>query len=923
MKEKVKKIVTRRLVVIFFLIIYALIMIVATRSAYLNYKEIGEQYVSIFYKNLKTQFLVLGVSFLISYVIIYVSNVLLRKSLKELFEKDEKPMPKLPNKSISFIVSFIIAFLCKGIFTEKFLFFTNVAQFGITDPVFGLDVSFYVFQIPFIKTLLVFLLVFFVILTIYICAYYIITINVCLNGVDAETLRKNKFLKQVFMNLFIIATLVAGLMVLSSQEIVTGNLLTLKDENKTELVGAGITEIKIKVIGYRLLGVVILFSLFRVIKHLKNLKVKKIITSMFITPIYLVALFVVMTVFQYVYAERNELDKQKAYIEENIRSTRQAYGIRIDEKEVDNTSNLSDETIKNNADLLRQLTIIDEETTLANLAEYKDNEGYYTYQSTQLGRYTVNGKTRSLYITPREIISGANRTYNNKTYQYTHGYGVVISESTITDKTTDGIAYVQSKYKDEENKIKVEEPRIYYGMATNDIAVTNVNGKNEFDYPISTTLYETNEYQGDGGINANLFDRIVLALANQNYKLVYNPNVTSSSKILLNRNIRERAKVLLPYLIYDESPYMVITDSGELKWVLDAYTTSNSYPFSQKTTISVEGKNKEINYIRNSIKVIVDAYDGTTKFYITDYSDPIAKLYYKMYPEIFAGKEEQIPADIQKNIVYPEFLYSVQAKMLERYHNVSTEILYRGDDVWETDTQIGGEEKNRIPVEPYYTILKTPDSNKEELGLVLPYTKSNKQSLNSYLVGTYSNGINKLTIYKLISDTTLPDIGQLNVQIEQDKVISSELEKLSTSGTEIVRKTYIVPIENSILYIEPVYQVILNEKTRVPTLKKVIVASGTKVAIGDDLAEALTTLVTDSAGKIEFVNREDKEQLIKAIIKANQNLKDSVDAKNWELIGADLENLQELIDQLEKVDKENKKQNKDNSILENLFGSGE
>lgn len=460
-------------------------------------------------------------------------------------------------------------------------------------------------------------------------------------------------------------------------------------------------------------------------------------------------------------------------------------------------------------------------------------------------------------------------------------------------------------------------------MTTNDIAVTNVKGKNEFDYPISTTLYETNEYQGKGGINANLFDRLVLALSEQDYKLVFNANVDESSKILLNRNIRERAKILLPYLIYDESPYMVITDNGELKWVLDAYTTSNSYPFSQKSTITVEGKSKEINYIRNSIKVIIDAYDGTTTFYITDSTDPIAKLYYKMYPEIFADQNEQIPEDIQKNIVYPEFLYSVQAEMLQRYHNVSTEILYRSDDVWEKDAQIGSDEQNRIPVEPYYTVLKTPDSKKEELGLVLPYTKSNKQSLNSYLVGTYANGTNKLTMYKLISDTTLPDIGQLNVQIEQDKTISTELEKLSTSGTELVRKTYIIPIENSILYIEPVYQVLLNEKTRVPTLKKVIVASGSKVAIGDNLAEALTTLVTDSAGKIEFVNKEDKEQLIKAIIKANQNLKDSVDAKDWEMIGSDLENLQELIDQLEKVDLENKKEKRDSSILDNILSVGE
>ena len=223
-------------------------------------------------------------------------------------------------------------------------------------------------------------------------------------------------------------------------------------------------------------------------------------------------------------------------------------------------------------------------------------------------------------------------------------------------------------------------------------------------------------------------------------------------------------------------------------------------------------------------------------------------------------------------------------------------------------------------VEPYYTVLKAPNSEVEELGLVLPYTKSNKQSLNSYLIGTYSDGINKLTMYKLISDTTLPDIQQLNVQIDQDKIISEELDKLSTSGTQLIRRTYIIPIENSILYIEPVYQVLLNEESQVPTLKKVIVASGTKVAIGDNLAEALTTLITDSASKIEFVNKEDREQVIKAVIKANKNLRESLDAKDWEMIGSDLERLQGLIEQLEKLEAENNNDSQEsNSIFDDFI----
>ncbi len=907
MKKKLKKIISRRSIVIMFFIIYALIILVSSRSGYLQYKEIGDQYVSIFFKNLKTGYIVFFVAFLLSYLTIFISNKMVRKSLKEIFDKEEKTMPRLPNKSISFIVSVIVAFIAKAVLTEKFLLFTNIAKFGKTDPIFNLDISFYMFQIPFIKSLLIFAAVFLAVLTIYVCVYYIVTLNVCLNGVEGEDIKKSKFLRQVFANIFIIAVLVAGLMVLSSQEVVNGNLLTLGDEARTELVGAGLTEVKIKVMGYRIVGIVILFSLFRTIKYLRKFKVKKIITSMLITPIYLVALFVVMTAFQYLYADKNEFDKQRMYIEENIKNTREAYAVHIDEINIDNTSNLQDSTIIKNAELLSQITIIDEDTTLKNIAEYVDKEGYYTFPTTQLGRYNINGETKSVYITPREIISGANRTYNNKTYQYTHGYGVVISEANKKGEKT-GISYIQSKFDSDDDKIKIKEPRIYFGMATNDTIVTNANNKKEFDYPNSTTSYEENEYDGDAGIDANTLDRLVLALSEHDIKLLFNGNMTSDSKILMNRNIRERAKVLLPYLVYDESPYMVITDNGELKWVLDAYTTSNAYPYSQKTNIQIEGRTKEINYIRNSVKVIIDAYDGTTKFYITDKTDPIAMLYYNIYPELFASSDEKIPDDIQKNIVYPKLLYEVQAKILERYHNVDTEILYRSDDVWKVAEQAteNGEAKS---TEPYYTVLKAANENGEKLGLVLPYTKSNKQSLNSYLVGTYNNGQNNLVLYKLISDTTLPGIQQLNVQIDQDKTISDELDKINTSGTELIRNTYIIPIENSILYIQPVYQVLLNE-SQVPTLSKVIVASGTKVAIGNDLAEALSKLVTDSAGTINFINKEDKQQLIDAIIKANNNLKESSESKDWQLIGSDLERLQDLIDQLEVL---NQKEDNENS----------
>ena len=277
-------------------------------------------------------------------------------------------------------------------------------------------------------------------------------------------------------------------------------------------------------------------------------------------------------------------------------------------------------------------------------------------------------------------------------------------------------------------------------------------------------------------------------------------------------------------------------------------------------------------------------------------------LYRNIYPDLFKDKDISIPEDIQENIVYPEFLYEIQAQMLERYHDVNTEILYRSDDVWSAAKS--SEEGNENKVNSTYTILKTVDSETEELGLVVSYTKLNKQSLNSYLVGKYDNG-NKLTLYKLSSDSNLPGIKQLKVQIEQDEVISEELSKLNTTGTSIIYNTFIVPIDNTILYVEPVYQIMINEESAVPTLKKVIVSTGDKVAIGDSLGEALIKLVSDSAYDLEFINSDSEEQLIEAIIKANNNLKESSQSNDWEMIGTDLSNLQSLIDTLEELRKNN------------------
>lgn len=536
--------------------------------------------------------------------------------------------------------------------------------------------------------------------------------------------------------------------------------------------------------------------------------------------------------------------------------------------------------------------------------------------------YDVDGKETLVYVSPREIISNETRTYNNKMHEYTHGYGAIITSASTTSETG-ALKYIKSNFVDTDENIRIKEPRIYFGLQTNEVIATNKNEKTEYDYPLTSTSNSYNTYNGKAGIQLGFLDRLVLGIKEGKIKLAFSSNINSESNIIIKRNILQRVKKVLPYLQYDENPYMVITDSGKMVWVIDCYTTSNSYPYSQVTNlIQDNGTVKKINYIRNSAKVIVDSYDGTMKFYITDRTDPIIMAYWKMYPSLFEDKDAKIPEDISKHFVYPEYLYNIQADILKQYHEVQPEVLYRSDDVWDTAKENTSKVTTLIgtDIKPYYTLVKTVDSDKEKLGLVIPYTITEKQNINSYLVGSCNeNGEKVLKLYKFNKDVAILGTLQLDTLVEQDEKISAELNAIEVMGAKIEKNIIVIPVDNTLLYVEPIFQVLQNENKTSPILKKVIVASGNKVAIGNNIREALANLLSQDAVsiKIETGNIED---LIDEIIKANNNLTESNKSNNWALVGQDIEKLQSLINELEKL-KDEEEQNKKAQEQENVSQS--
>lgn len=889
-KKKLNKL--KNILVIAFIAIYLICTYVTLRGQYLECLELGEQYIQNFWTNIKYKYSIMGISFIIISICMFLTNIGIQKGLKTFFESENKTMPKFPNKSIIFVVAVIGSIFLSNNLVEKVVLCASKVSFQKTDMIFNMDISYYMFIKPLIEEVIKYLMQFVILLSAYITAFYIIVFNLYFDGIDRTMLRKSKLIKSLLKNVIILAIFAGILTIFSTQNILTDKFLTLNDE--IELTGAGFVESTIKLWGYIIFAFVIIIAIILSVIFFQKNKNKKIMFTLLSIPGYLVAMFVVMVVTDFVFVRPNEFDKERKYIEENISSTKEAYGINASEININYSGTISETEINENRELLNNIPIVSQNMVKQSLEDTQTEAGYYTFRNILTTKFVKDGQEKIAYVAPREIAEQS-ISYNNKTYELTHGIGQIIVNANETSE--DGnIKYIQKEIKDNQ--------RIYYGLETNSIVVTNTKNKEEYDYTDSEGNEYTYSYEGNSGIQVGFLDRLILALKNGDFKLAFSTSVTNESKILTNRNVIERAKTALPYLLYDKNAYTVINDN-QIYWIIDAYTISDKYPYSSYTTIEEEKEKQSINYIRNSVKVIINAYNGEMKFYIVDKTDPIISAYKKIYPAMF--EENDIPEEIQKKLKYPQLLYNVQAEMLRAYHNVKEDVLYRNSDIWSLATY--GKTTSKIKtatLEPYYTMLKTSDGE-TRFGLVQMYTQKNKSNIIAYVLGTCNGTNNELKIYKFSADSNILGANQLDNLIEQDETISTELNSLNVTGVKISKEMKIIPINNTLLYIETIYQTKTNEINQPITLEKVIVASGTKVAIGDNLENALSKLLSQSAVNLEVNNTEDIEGLIDTIIKANNNLTDSNLRNDWEMMGSDIKALQELIERLDKMRQENNK----------------
>ena len=928
-KKQNKKMKTRVILVLLFIALFSVISYISLRGSYLEYKELGENYTEVFFTNLKYKYTIFGINFIALYFIIYMTTRGIKKGLKSFFDKEKKEMPKVPNKSIAFIISAVVSALMSSVIMKQIILCSSNASFGIQDPIYNFDIAYYMFQKPIIQMFLLYFMAILVGLTVYMALYYIIVFNKDFDGVDGKMLKQSSLIKKLIRNAVLIVVLFALMTVLNTTDILTSKMLTIKDGSDStqniEITGAGYTEVMIQRWGYLIFAFVMIFSAIRASKGFKEDNTSKVLKNLAIIPGYLVVLFLVIIIFNVVFVNSNKLDKEKEYLAYNIENTKNAYKINIEEKSLENSGTITQKDVDENTDVINNIRIVNEDTVLKTLEDNQTGTGYYSYRNANIAQYKIAGQYKLVYVSPREI-KNSGRTYSNKTYEYTHGRGQIVASATDVSETGN-LNYIQKDVSGEDDKLGTVNQQIYYGLETNNIVATNTKNRKEYDYTDENNKEYTSSYQGQSGLSLNFIDRVILGIKTGDLNLAFSSEVTNESKILINRNIIKRAKTVMPYLIYDDNPYTVVTDEGKTVWVLDAYTVSSQYPYSQFTSIEHDGIKEKINYIRNSVKVIIDSYDGTMKFYVTDKTDPIAMAYRNVYKTLFEDLDTEIPADIAQHFVYPKYLYNVQAKMLKTYHNVKPDVLYRTDDLWDFakyNSTVISKSTGTI-LEPYYTTVNNGDG--EEVGLVQIYTPSSKQNLISYLVGTTNGSDNVLKLYKFSEDSNILGPMQLDKQLEQDETISLAINALNTTGTKVTKDIVVVPVNNTLLYVESIYQTMLNEEVKVPALKKIVVASGNKVAMGNNLKEALQNLLSKDASNIEVENTDDIDGVIDALVKANKNLSESTSNNDWELVGSDIKKVQGLIDTLEKLkkqedkkkealEKENKQSNSINNVVE-------
>ncbi len=823
--------------------------VVGALVEYIQVKEIGAGYVSVFMTNLRVRLIAQIVSFLIVFIVFMINNLVMRAILMKENADLLYISRVMPMVLLTFVISLIASSFISDNVYSRFLSFVNSTSFNRVDPVFMQDIGYYIFGRPFMKSLIDSIKAILIIQTIYTAIIYLV-LNVR-NGIDrfSDILKNKSVVTHNIVNVLLVFISIAMTFKYNAEEILYGSF--------GELFGAGYTDIQVWARFYNFAPYLLLAVVIATVFFLLRAKIKAGIISVLVFPAAWILTGAIALGVQTLVVAPNDVAVEEPNIANNIYMTREAYGLdKIIEKDfpIENTLNKND--IANNAETIENIRIVDYNANVTAMNKLQGIKPYYTFKNADIVSYDVNGKPTAVAIGARELdveklASDASDTYLNKTYKYTHGYGVAVNPMNVSTKEGQPEYIVRDiPVISDEGTVDVTQPRIYYGEFTNDHVIVNTKLK-EIDYSEGQKNVDFS-YDGEGGVKLNWFNKLIFSFMKGDYKMLVSNQITPESKILANRNVVERAKMAAPFLEYDENPYMIINDSGRLKWIIDAYTTSEFYPYAQKY--------EKINYIRNSAKVVVDAYDGSVKIYIVDETDPIIMTYKKIYPQAFCS--EAMPDDIKRHVRYPEKLFKIQAQMYKQYHITDAQVFYNKSDVWDIAKEKYAKNESQY-IEPYYNMMKIEgfDEKGESLLLTMPFTIQNKDYISSWLAaGSDDKYYGKLVLYRFTNaEKNSYGTMQMENRIDNDPTISSQMTLWGQGGSSVVRGNMIVvPIKDSLLYVEPVYITTQNDAS-FPELKRVIVAYKEKIVMENTLKECFDKLFSVSSAQIVKPDSDDDE----------------------------------------------------------------
>jgi uncharacterized membrane protein (UPF0182 family) len=882
------------LVALLVVILFSLSKTIGMYVDWLLFREVG--YEAMFTKVLSAEVLT-GLAFAVVFCLFVAANVLFASMVKvpaidSVFMGQTK-IPIEPGKfgRIFKLFGILIAFLGGAVSAfwgsslwPIVLAFMNSVNTGRVDPIFKNDLSFYLFKLPMYEALNGFagFLIFFTIL--------LVAVGYAMRGGLLFVGNGLSFVKRAKQHL---ALLVFLFFVKLAFGFFLDRFGTLYSPHSV-LTGAGYADVNARLIVLGFLipltvigGIAFCYALLR-----ERLKIAAY-PVIGLIAVYILGVAIYPGLLQNFKVAPNEQAMEEPFIKYHIAHTKYGYNLEnVQMTPFDVSFNLTSKDLVKNDPTIKNIRLWDEAPLLKTYSQLQQIRTYYRFSGIDTDRYTIGGEYRQVMLAPRELSYNdlPSKSWINEKFVFTHGNGVVMGPVSKISKEGLPEFFIKDIPPSSSANVKIATPEIYFGELTSDYVIVNTKIP-EFSYPTAEGNTYTS-YKGSGGVRLDsLWKKALFSSHFRTAKIILSSEITSESKILYNRNVVERVHKVAPFLVLDSDPYVVVSDEGKLYWIIDAYTTSNRLPYSKQL------KNW-VNYMRNSVKVVIDAYNGGINFYISDPDDVIIKVYASIFPSAFKPISE-MPGDLKKHVRYPRDLFRIQTAMYATYHMNDPKVFYNKEDLWEVPVH------NDKTMDANYLIIKLPEEKKEEFVILVPYTPAKRDNLAAWFAARCDEqNYGKLLVFTFPRDRLVFGPRQIDARIDQNSYISQQLSLWNQRGSSVIRgKLLIIPIEKSLLYIQPLF-LAAEDKGGLPELRRVIVAYENDVVMEENLEQALMALfggrkaTAPSVGAPIVTQKVSIQDLAKEAEQVFERAKTLQKQGDWGGYGENLKKLEQILRQM-------------------------